>query len=59
MDTLEQALADGEALLRQLERKERERETRRRNFKTVDVPLRTHGDGITSVQSYSVPRTWP
>lgn len=51
MDTLEQALADGEALLRELERNEREREHKRRHFKSVTVQ-----DGRGGYTSFTVPR---
>jgi hypothetical protein len=51
MDTLEQALADGEKLLRELERNERERESRSRNFKCFTV-----SDGRGGWTSFSVPR---
>ncbi|MCG6115221.1 MAG: hypothetical protein MEQ84_08480 [Mesorhizobium sp.] len=51
MDSIEQALADGEALLRELERNERERENRRRTMKCFTV-----ADGRGGFNSFSVPR---
>lgn len=37
MDTMEQALKDGEQLLEELKRREREREERRRNYEAITI----------------------
>ncbi len=45
-DTMEQALADGEALLRRLEANERARERRSQEFVYVATERRIGADGI-------------
>ncbi|MCI5073955.1 hypothetical protein [Oricola sp.] len=50
-------MAEGDALLKRLDDRQKEREMRRRDFVVVNVPLRRHADGVVSTQSISVPRS--
>jgi len=56
-DEMRRALEDGEKLLREMEERAAERERKRKEFVTIQVPVRRDADGVMISRTERVPRS--